>query len=191
VQEVLSRPEFARHEPSLWDRITGWIAERIGELLELLLGSGRAPGVGTAILVAALLVALGLAVWFARGVRRGTADPIADARVERRRSPSEWLDVAARAEAEGRWRDALRGRYRWLVAELDRRGAVEEADGRTTGEYLAEVRSRQPEAARPFADVTRVFEGAWYGHAAVDRAVIDAFADSAEQVREAVGAGNG
>lgn len=187
VESVLSRPEFARHEPGLWDRITGWLSERVGELLDLILGSGQAPTLGTVMLVVALLAGLLAAAWFARGVRRGGAaeQPVTTAGAGR--TPGDWLQAAAEAERDGRWREALRCRYRWLVAELDRRGAVDEEEGRTTGEYLAEVRARAPAAAAAFAQATSTFEAVWYGSADVDPGVVEAFRATAGAVHETLG----
>lgn len=187
VESVLSRPEFAEHEPGLWDRITGWVGERVFELLELLFGTGQAPTLGTAMLVAALVVGLLLAVWFGRGVRRGGTAGQPVETMAAGRTPDDWLRAAAEAERTGRWREALRCRYRWLVADLDRRGAVEESDGRTSGEYLAEVRERAPSAATPFEQATRTFEAVWYGSADADEEVVTAFRDTVTAVTERTG----
>lgn len=184
VESVLARPEFTRHEPGLWERITGWVSDRVSELLELVFGTGQAPTLGTAMLVVALVAGLLLALWFARGVRRRGAVDLPVMPTAPRRTPDHWLRAARAAERDGRWREALRCRYRWLVADLDRRGTVEEEDGRTTGEYLAEVRSRAPDAAVPFAHATRAFEAVWYGSAPADRDVVTAFTETAAAVQE-------
>ena len=51
------------------------------------------------------------------------------------RTAAQWRAEAAAHDAAGRWREALRCRYRALVAELAGRGLVEEIPGRTSGEY--------------------------------------------------------
>ncbi len=80
-------------------------------------------------------------------------------------APADWLAEAAACEARGDWQAALRARYRALVAELARRGLVDEIPGRTTGEYRAEVAANLPLAAPEFSNATDLFELAVYGHA--------------------------
>src|SRR5207244_8332949 len=81
------------------------------------------------------------------------------------RPPGDWEAGAAGHEAAGRWRDAVRCRYRALVADLARRGVVDEVPGRTSGEYRAEVTASLPAAAADFTGATDLFERAWYGAA--------------------------
>ena len=68
----------------------------------------------------------------------------------------------------GRYRDALRCRYRALVGDLARRGLIDEIPGRTTGEERTQLHRVQPDAGTPFASAADLFDGAWYGHVAVD-----------------------
>ncbi len=98
------------------------------------------------------------------------------------RSSRDWLVEAAEHEAAGRRRDAVRCRYRALLADLAAAGLVEEIAGRTSGEYLAAVESDVPAAAEAFADATRRFELAWYGATPVDATDADAFAAVARRV---------
>jgi hypothetical protein len=83
----------------------------------------------------------------------------------RRRSAAEWRAEADAQERAGAWREAVRSRYRALVADLASRGVVEEVPGRTAGEYRREVGRALPGAAGDFAGATELFEVAWYGHA--------------------------
>jgi hypothetical protein len=62
----------------------------------------------------------------------------------------------------------MRCRYRALVGDLARRGLIYEIPGRTTGEERTQLRQVQPDAGRPFTSAADLFDGAWYGHHAVD-----------------------
>jgi hypothetical protein len=162
VREVLSRPEFRPPQRSLTERLFDWVLELIGRLLAALGGSG-AGGIVGLILLALVLVGVGvLAARFSRGL---TPSPEVAAAVPggRRRSAAEWRAEAEAHERAGGWREAVRSRYRALVADLAARGLVEEVPGRTAGEYRRQVGRALPEAATDFAGATELFEVAWYG----------------------------
>jgi hypothetical protein len=162
VREVLSRPEFRPPQRSLTERVLDWVLETIGRLLAALGGSG-AGGIVGLVLLALVLVGVGvLAARFSRGL---TPSPEVAAAVPggRRRSAAEWRAQAEAHERAGAWREAVRSRYRALVADLAARGLVEEVPGRTAGEYRREVGRALPEAATDFAGATELFEVAWYG----------------------------
>ena len=162
VREVLSRPEFRPPHRSLTERLFDWVLELIGRLLAVLGGSG-AGGIVGLVLLALVLVGVGvLAARFSRGL---TPSPEVAAAVPagRRRSAAEWRAEAEAQERAGAWREAVRSRYRALVADLASRGLVEEVPGRTAGEYRREVGHALPDAATEFAGATELFEVAWYG----------------------------
>jgi hypothetical protein len=162
VREVLSRPEFRPPQRSLTERLFDWVLELIGRLLAALGGSG-AGGIVGLILLALVLAGVGvLAARFSRGL---TPSPEVAAAVPggRRRSAAEWRAEAEAHERAGAWREAVRSRYRALVADLAARGLVEEVPGRTAGEYRRQVGRALPEAAPDFAGATELFEVAWYG----------------------------
>jgi hypothetical protein len=165
ADEILSRPEFQEPPRSLYQRVLDWIGDRISDALGALLGGGAGAIVAWLLLVA-VVVALGVLV--ARAVQRdrrvrSAGGPDVQVAVDDRRPAAAWDAEADRFEAEGRWRDALRCRYRSLVASLARRGVVEEVPGRTAGEYRVLVGRARPEVAAPFAGATDLFERAWYG----------------------------
>jgi len=186
VTEVLSRPEFAGAAPSLAARVRGWVAEQIGRLIEAVAGTGGASLVGSLLLTAAVVVAVVLALRFARGLRPDPAlAPVTADRVGRQ--AADWAAEADAHAREGRLREALRCRYRALVAALAAAGAVDETPGRTTGEYLAEVARRRPDAVSDVAAVTAAFDASWYGHARVDETTLDEVRRRTDAVRAALG----
>ena len=162
VREVLSRPEFRPPPRSLTERLLDWVLEAVGRLLAALGGTGAGGIVGLVLLA---LVLLGVGVLAARFSRGLTPSPEVAAAVPggRRRSAAEWRAEAEAQERAGAWREAVRSRYRALVADLASRGLVEEVPGRTAGEYRWEVGRALPEAATDFAGATELFEVAWYG----------------------------
>jgi Domain of unknown function (DUF4129) len=181
VREVLARPEFRPPERSLVERVFDWVLEGIGRLLAALGGSGAGGIVGLALL-ALVLVGVGiLAARFSRGL---TPSPEVAAAVAggRRRSAAEWRADAEAQERSGAWRDAVRSRYRALVADLAARGLVEEVPGRTAGEYRREVGRALPAAATDFAGATELFEVAWYGRADTGAQEADHLRDLSDRV---------
>lgn len=172
LEEVFRRAEFQR-TPTWWDRIV----DRVGEWLERLLGGGAGGGASAAgwggpvaelilwivlVVLAVALVAL-IVVVVARRVRRPASDdPELLVEIEAERSVGEWARLAAEHEAAGRWKDALRCRYRELVGTLVERGVAPAVPGRTTGELRLDLSAQSPAVATAFSEATLVFELAWY-----------------------------
>jgi hypothetical protein len=84
--------------------------------------------------------------------------------VDRSREPVNWRAEADDHRRAGRFRDALRCRYRALVGDLARRGLIDEIPGRTTGEERAQLGRARPAASGPFTAAADLFDDAWYGH---------------------------
>lgn len=183
AEEVLSRPEFQRPAKSLYQRALDEVAERIAELLDLIVSGGRGAVVAWLVLV----VMVGAVVWLvARGLQRDRrragrsgADGI---EVVGPRPAADWAAEAARFEAAGEWRDGLRCRYRWMIASLAGAGVVEEVPGTTAGEYRHLVGAVVPAAAQPMAGATELFERAWYGNVGTGPQEASTFSDLAGKV---------
>ena len=172
VERVLDRPEYEQPGPSLLERGVQWVLDRLPEP-----GNGRLTGpevdagggfVTSAFgwLIAIALVALiaWLLVRAFRGYERTSDGDSDDAEGDEPARPAQaWPADADAHEREGRWREAVRCRYRAVVAELAGRGLVQEVPGRTAGDYELEVVRRAPGAGRAFSEVTRLFQAAWYG----------------------------
>lgn len=84
--------------------------------------------------------------------------------IDRSREPTNWRAEADEHRRAGRYREALRCRYRALVGDLARRGLIDEIPGRTTGEERTQLRQVQPTAGAPFTLAADLFDDAWYGH---------------------------
>ena len=101
-------------------------------------------------------------------------------------SPEAWRREADRLAAEGRYREALRCRYRALVGELASRGVFDEVPGRTSGDYERLVDVLVPEVAAPFSTITRLFERCWYGQEPSDARAQTAFEEIAAAILDTV-----
>jgi Domain of unknown function (DUF4129) len=196
ADEILSRPEYQwTDDRPLIERINDWIGDQLARLGSALAFGGLPVWVGYLIL-GALLGGLAYLIWRTRdswlraagpGRRGGRGRVVVSADEDL----VDWPAEVARAEAEGRWRDALRARYRVLVGDLAARGVLGDLVGRTTGELTAEVRAVAPAAGPAFAAATDLFEAVWYGGAPVGPGDRDRFvplADEARRRAEPVGA---
>jgi Domain of unknown function (DUF4129) len=185
VDEVLSRPEFQPAARPLLDRIWTWVLARLGELLASLTATTAGSVIGVALFVAILVLLALLATRFARTMSPG---PEVDAAIVSppRRSAADWRGEAETHERAGEWRQAVRCRYRALVADLSSRGIVEEVPGRTSGEYRGEVDNNLPGAAEAFAGATEVFDRAWYGRRPTAEGELERFRMLAGRVLERV-----
>lgn len=178
ADEILARDEFAPPArgplQAFFDWLTGLFEGSQPRVPEGTSGGGiglpAGGGGGSAILTVVLLVAaallLGWVVWALRGRlhwRRRAGEDGVDVEVEPRLSVDEWEQLAHRHEAEGRWKEGLRCRFRGLVERLVTRGAVPDIPGRTAGELRVDLRETVPEAADDFAATAELFERAWYG----------------------------
>jgi hypothetical protein len=189
AEEILSSPEY-REPPESWvAKVFEWIDDAFSKIFGTLGGSGGSSVVGWVILVVAL-IGVAVVVYFAvRSLRRSrrsgdVTEPEPTPRRRRREAPVDWDAEAAELEAEGRWRDGLRARYRSLVADLSREQVVDPALSRTTGEHRREVGATAPAAAPDFGDAAELFDRAWYGNRPTGPAESERFQELARRVEE-------
>jgi hypothetical protein len=171
VRGVLARPEF-RYEPSLLDRLGDWLGEQIDRLLGPLqlpggagtFGGGAGSVIAWLIIVAAVVAVVATITYVVvNRVRRVPVDePELTSEVEHRLPADHWAAEAERLEAEGRWKEALRARYRELVRRLVDRDQLPDMAGRTTGELREDLERSTPTASGSFDRATLRFELAWY-----------------------------
>jgi hypothetical protein len=169
ADEILARPEFQEPPRSLYQQALDWVTDRIADAVNALVSGGTGALVAWALLVAFVVLVVFLVARTVQGDRRrssGGAGVGVDIEADDRRPAEAWAADAARFEGEGRWREAIRCRYRAIVAGLARSGVVDEVPGRTAGEYRVLVGAARPAVAEPFAGATDLFERAWYGEEA-------------------------
>ena len=190
AEEILRRPEFQPPPRSLYQQALDKLQELLGDVIGALVG-----GTSGSILAWGVLLAIVAAVTYlvVRGVQSGRGRRAADAAPQVAiesdvgRPFAEWDAEAARLEREGRWRDALRCRYRSLIAALAGAGVVEEIPGRTAGEYRTLVRGMRPQVDEPFGGATDLFERAWYGDEPTGPGESEDFRRLADRVRQGAG----
>jgi hypothetical protein len=182
--ETFSGREFLRTK-SIWQRIVEWISDHLH----------FSPGVGgqfTAMsqlvswlivigAVAALVAVLVLVIrrWTPRA--RSDDDEL-EVEILDERTTAQWRADARRLEEEGRWKDALRARYRELVGELIDRSILDPRPGRTTGEFRDDVASAAPQVAESFDEASWLFEFAWYADGTTGRPENEQFSHLAADV---------
>lgn len=164
ADDVLARPEYRVPAPTLAERVQRWVADLVDRVVGAAIGGGGAAWIAWSLLVLALAVVGVLGTRFARGVTPESRQS-AGSSAPRLRTADDWRLEAEAHERAGRWRPALRCRYRALVSDLAAGGVVDEVPGRTAGEYRAAVGVAAPDVAPEFAAVTEAFERAWYGSA--------------------------
>jgi Domain of unknown function (DUF4129) len=185
AHEILSRDEFKPPAQSPVRRALDWVRDRLARFIEKLLGVFGGGGGGSLIawLILALVVAGAVALVVVR-VRRGPVVRLAarSVVVDRSREPADWRAEADEHARHGRFRDALRCRYRALVGDLARRGLLDEIPGRTTGEERDQLRATAPVAANEFGVATDLFDRAWYGDEPTGSGEDDRFRSLADAV---------
>ena len=194
ADEILSQDRYQwGDDRSLLERIGDWFSDQFGDFSAPFSLGGLPLWLGW-LALAALAAGVAFMIYRSRGGwRRDRVPEIAGGGrvvVAPGEEAIDWEAEVARCESEGRWREALRARYRVLVSEMARRGVIGDLVGRTAGELLADVRAVVPAAAPAFADVTDLFEATWYGGARVGPPERDRFAARADEALAAVGRGS-
>jgi len=168
AHEILSRPEFGRHE-SVVQRVLEWIGDQLSRFT---FGIGGGPGfLGDLISLLVFSGVIVLLVLLMRAyLRRNRPEPDEpeddlSIELEEGRAAIDWRADAERLEAAGEWREAMRARYRELVSALVEARVLGDLPGRTTGEFLSEYTRARPDGREAFETLTRLFENVWYGGA--------------------------
>jgi hypothetical protein len=192
VAHILAEPQF-HPRPSLWQRFVNWLDSLHLHSPGLQASGPSTPWLSDVVLVVLVGAVVTLVVLaFRRGAfsrlrhPRGTGVVVTEE--GGMMAPEAWLRQAAQLAAEGRYREALRCRYRALVAELAFRGVVAEVPGRTSGDYERLVGAAVPEVATGFSTITRLFERCWYGHEPSDEQAQSTFDEMAAAILDRVGA---
>ncbi|HNI33849.1 MAG TPA: DUF4129 domain-containing protein [Microthrixaceae bacterium] len=194
MREIFERAEFRRSR-SLLERFMDWLSELFSDRggdVQLGQGSSWGGAIGNVILwVAIVLLAIGLAfliykVVSNRSPRLKKKTTKATVEVEEVRSATEWASDADRLEAEGAWKEAIRCRYRELVARLVDAGVAAPQPGRTTGELRSDVDLGAPGVSGDFSRATGLFEQPWFADAPTGAAENAEFKALAARVLEEV-----
>ncbi|HEY6532045.1 MAG TPA: DUF4129 domain-containing protein [Acidimicrobiales bacterium] len=193
AEQILSGPEYQEPSTPWWQEVLEWIDELYQRVIGTLGGSGGGSVLGWIIVVVVGAAAIAVVVLAIRTLRRSPRRERSETEPEsrrRRREPRvDWNEEAERLEAEGRWRDGMRARYRALVAVLSNRHVVDPAAARTTGEHRQEVGASAPVAADDFSSAAELFDRAWYGGRDTGPEEAARFGELARTVEGATGKG--
>lgn len=188
TREVLGRPVYDDLDQTVveeWlDRARGWAAD----LLDALLGTGAANGVGRLLaLVVVALVVVGAAVLLLGLQRRGERETVVEVRAGLDAVTA--LGTADRAREVGHLEESIRLRYGALVLALVESGVVAGRPGLTVGEVDVAVGTGVPTAAAAVVAAGRVLADVAYGDRPATTAGDDIVAAGLDAVAAATGRG--
>lgn len=184
AQDILAGKDF-RRDRSPFAGVFHWLADRLSFTRGATAGGG--PGVvgdliTLVLIVAAIVLIARLIATRQRRIARSERRDEVVTMVGQRRSADEWAAEAEGFERDGLFREAVRARYRELVARLAADGTIVELVGKTSGELLTEVSEARHSASLPFTRATGLFERAWYGGRAVSVEDLRSFEEVAAEV---------
>lgn len=175
ADEILSRPEYQPPDTGRIGTALDWIGKRIVDVFEwmgrLFPDTQPSSGVGGGFVIGWILLIVGLAAvaWFlvkvmprGRLSKRPTAVVDVPRRHHERTSREQWLQRAVDAEQHGDWTQAVRCRYRALVAGLGERRLLDTSEAVTSGEHLRSFEATDAQRTS-LAQATDRYERAWYG----------------------------
>lgn len=162
AKDILARREYQPPEKSIGERIGDEVSKAFSRIINALSSGGAGSAFGWICILALLGGLVFLIVRVGRTVQR-VPDHTPEVTVEVQRTPTEWRGEAERYEAAGDWKEALRCRYRAMVADLVDRSVLPDIPGRTVGEHRRDVQAAVPDATADFHGAAELFERAWYG----------------------------
>ena len=178
----LAKPEYAREQETVVQRVLSWLGEKVDDALDA--AGGVSPQAWVGLVVLALVVALAVVA-----IRRRTGTLARNASVPlfegRERSASDHRRESERLADSGAFAEAVRERLRALVRDLQERGLVEDAPGRTADEIARDAGRALPTVAGDLRSAARLFDDIWYGGRTADRTAYDRLVDVDRAVREA------
>jgi hypothetical protein len=190
ADEVLADPVYRQSEPFL-DRALRIVGEAFGRILGQLTTGDAGSIVAWLILGAAVLTLL----WLVRnafgplprfsGPRPVETTIVVDPIDER--DAAAWRAEAERLAAAGAWDEAIRARYRAVVADLVATGTLDDIAGTTPGEHRRRLLAEGVAGGAVFAELTDLFELVWYGPVDAGPADLEAFRRNEEALFSPVG----
>lgn len=155
----LSDPAYRAAEPSWFDRLSGWVLDRLNELMTPF-GPGGFVGL---VLIVLLVVVIVVIVRLRAGkiaLTRRKPPELFDARVL---TADDHRQAAEQAAAAGLFAEAVRERFRAIVRELEQRGVLDAVSGRTVDEIATQAGRMLPASAAELRAVARIFDDVVYG----------------------------
>ena len=185
---ILSRSEYSSSE-SILDRLSRWLDELFTGLFDALAGGGAGPVVGLVIRGGVATALIGVVAQWQPGRRRGARSPTLEVTIDladepEHRNAAGWHAEADRLAGAGRFDDAIRARYRAVLAGLFAAGLLDDVAGRTAGEYRQDLAAAVPGVSSSFDALTGQFELVWYGPVQATAADLERFGLEAERLAQ-------
>jgi hypothetical protein len=162
AEHELSDPAYAAAAPSFFDRVVNWALDRLTEVFSGVasLGTGGVVGlVGLVLLAVLAVVVIRLRVGKVARSTRGRGGVFSG----RALTAADHRRAAAAAAARGALDEAVRERFRAIVRELEERGVLDEASGRTVDEIAAQAGRVLPASAAALRTAAGIFDDVVYG----------------------------
>jgi hypothetical protein len=182
--EELAKQVYREARPGLVERLLGWLADQLRDLLDGAAAVSPGGYVGLAVLLSVVVAGL-VALRLRLGAVRRAAGAEQALFVGRERSADEHRAAADRHAAAGEWAEAVRDRLRAVVRSLEERSLLEPRPGRTADEAAAEAAAVLPSCAGGMAAAARVFDDVWYGGRPATSAHEQSLRELDQQVRSA------
>ncbi|MFD5087588.1 DUF4129 domain-containing protein [Kitasatospora sp. NPDC058406] len=177
ARDELLKADYHRHDPSLQERVIGWIMDRIDEALGAIAGDGTTGTTGL-ILFTVIAVLIVAALWWRLGApRRAARTTLGVFGALGPRTAAQHRADAERHAAAGQWTEAVREQMRALVRGLEERTLLDTRPGRTADEAAAEAGRTLPEHAAALTAAARTFDDIAYGDRTADQAAYQLLRD--------------
>jgi predicted DNA-binding protein len=162
ARRELTSQVYRDAEPSLWQRASTWLWDRVTDALAS--ASDAVGGVGWLFLAIVVVTLLLVLIAWRAGAIQGRHRRASTAVFETGAlSSGEHRANAAAAAAREDWSTAVVERFRALVRELEERGWLDERPGRTADEAAREAIAHFPEDAPHLVMAATVFDEVVYG----------------------------
>lgn len=184
ARRELADPAYQVHQPTLFERVTDAVLDRLGSLFDHT--AGAAPGGRWSLVALVVVVALGVLALRARlGALAGANRRDVNVFAGTVRSAADHHTDANAALAAGDLDTAVRERFRALVRGLEERGLLEPRPGRTAIEAAADAGHLLASCADGLRAAAGAFDEVRFGGRAATRAGHDVIAAADAAARTA------
>jgi hypothetical protein len=162
LSEELSKPEYNRPD-DLFNRALEWLFEQLGDLLEVLPGTG---GLSAVLIGSVVAVAVAASLFAARGRLRSSALKAGSSGAvleEAHLRAHDYRERAERARTARDWNAVLLDSYRALTASAGERTLLDDTAARTAHEVAASLSPVFPGYAQALFNAAAGFDRVRYG----------------------------
>lgn len=161
----LANPLYAREQESWVQRAISWLLDRVNDIRDAATNASPSGWFGVAVVVLLVILAVIAIRWRIGALNRSASTPLFDGRD---RGAADHRAESVRLAGAGAWAEAVRERLRAVVRDLEERGVIEAAPGRTADEIARDAGRALPSVAGDLRAAARVFDDIWYGGRTAD-----------------------